>query len=156
VAASGNRTLRGSLMLLGSCVSATNAPKSVSLAWEPNSRPDVAGYRLYAGTRSGVYTQTLELGNNTSTLMSNLVDGTAYFFAVSAYNSAGLESRPSKEVSYTAPRSALTPTPSPTPTRSPTPTSTATPPPTPPAILRITLSVSPSSVTRGGKCYLYG
>jgi len=48
VAASGNRTLRGSLMLLGSCVSATNAAQSVSLAWNRNSGPDVAGYRLYA------------------------------------------------------------------------------------------------------------
>jgi hypothetical protein len=49
-------------MLLGSCVSATNAAESVSLAWDPNSGPDVAGYRLYGGTKSSVYTQTLELG----------------------------------------------------------------------------------------------
>jgi hypothetical protein len=66
-------------MLLGSRVSATNAAESVSLAWDPNSGTDDAGYRLYGGTRSGVYTQKLELGNNTLTSVSNLVDGTAYF-----------------------------------------------------------------------------
>src|SRR6266403_628323 len=39
----------------------------VTLAWDPASSPNIAGYRLHSGTTSGVYSQTIELGNATST-----------------------------------------------------------------------------------------
>jgi hypothetical protein len=96
------------------------AAQSVALAWDPAS--SAAGYRLYCGTTSRVYTQTIEVGTTTQTLVSNLVGGTTYFFAVTAYNTSAVESAPSNEVSYLA---ALA---TPTPTPSPTPTSLATPP----------------------------
>jgi hypothetical protein len=73
------------------------------LAWDLSSSPNIAGYRLYSGTTSGVYSQTSELGNATSTLVSNLVTGKTYFFVVTAYNTMGVESAPSNEVSYLAP-----------------------------------------------------
>jgi len=75
----------------------------VTLAWDPASSPNIAGYRLHSGTTSGVYSQTIELGNATSTLVSNLVTGKTYFFVVTAYNTMGVESAPSNEVSYLAP-----------------------------------------------------
>ena len=75
----------------------------VTLAWDLSSSPDIAGYRLYSGTTSGVYSQTSELGNATSTLVSNLVTGKTYFFVVTAYNTMSVESAPSNEVSYLAP-----------------------------------------------------
>ena len=75
----------------------------VTLAWDLSSSPDIAGYRLYSGTTSGVYSQTSELGNATSTLVSNLVTGKTYFFVVTAYNTMGVESAPSNEVSHLAP-----------------------------------------------------
>src|SRR5258708_4676998 len=107
------------------------AAQSVSLAWDANTASDIVGYRLYTGTASGVYTQQIEVGNNTSTSVSNLVDGTTYFFAVTDYNTSGVESASSNEVSYTAPTATPTPTPTPTPDQSPTPTPTPTPSPTP-------------------------
>jgi hypothetical protein len=75
----------------------------VTLAWDRSSSPNIAGYRLHSGTTSGVYSQTTEVGNVTSTLVSNLVTGKTYFFVVTAYNTMGVESAPSKEVSYLAP-----------------------------------------------------
>src|SRR5438105_1019392 len=105
----------------------TLASQSVGLAWDRSADPSVSGYRLHCGTHSGVYTQTIEIGNATTTLVSNLVSGTRYFFAVTAYNAAGLESPPSNEASYAVP--AATPTPTPTPSSSPSPSPIQTPRP---------------------------
>jgi Fibronectin type III domain len=91
----------------------------VTLAWDPSLSPNIAGYRLRSGTTSGVYTQTIEVGNTTSALLSNLVTGKTYFFMVTAYNTQGVESGPSNEVSYPAPTSSATPTATPKPTASP-------------------------------------
>src|SRR6266404_4733971 len=102
---------------------------TVTLAWDADSDPSVVGYRLHSGITSGVYMQTTEVGSALAVSVSNLVNGNTYFFVVTAYNAAAVESAPSNEVSYTA--STSTPTPPPTPTPSPAPTSTATPTPTP-------------------------
>jgi hypothetical protein len=96
----------------------------VTLAWDPASSPNIAGYRLHSGTTSGVYSQTIELGNATSTLVSNLVTGKTYFFVVTAYNTMGVESAPSNEVSYLAPSPSATPTPTPSATPTFTPRTT--------------------------------
>ncbi len=101
----------------------------VTLAWDPASSPNIAGYRLHSGTTSGVYSQTIELGNATSTLVSNLVTGKTYFFVVTAYNTMGVESTPSNEVSY------LAPSPSATPTPTPSATPTFRPPTTGPSVM---------------------
>ena len=60
-------------------------PALRTLAWDADTAPDIAGYRLYCGTSSGVYTQTIEVGNATATLVSNLTEGKTHFFAVTAY-----------------------------------------------------------------------
>jgi len=114
----------------------------VTLAWDVSSSPNIAGYRLYSGTTSGVYSQTIEVGNATSTLVSNLVTGKTYFFVVTAYNAMGVESAPSNEVSYLVPSPTATPTPTPTPTPTRTLTTTKTPPPTGAAVM---LSPPPGS-----------
>src|ERR1700737_3700494 len=122
----------------------------VTLAWDPDSDPAVVGYRLHSGTTSGVYTQTMEAGNATSILVSNLVAGQTYYFAVTAYNSSAVESAFSNQVSYTAPGSSPTPTPTPSPTAGPSPTPTptsspsATPTPTPVPTPSLTPTPTPS------------
>ena len=88
----------------------------VTLAWDPPLSADVTGYRLYLGTTSGVYNQTSDVGIETTTMVSNLIVGTTYYFVVTAYNSSGLESPFSNEVSFTpTSSSALGPSPTPGP-----------------------------------------
>ena len=41
------------------------AGHTVSLAWDANSEPNLAGYTLYSGTASGLYTLTNRLGRVT-------------------------------------------------------------------------------------------
>jgi hypothetical protein len=67
----------------------------------------VAGYHLYTGIASRNYTNMVELGNATSVTVSNLSQGTTYYFAVTAYDMVGLESSYSGEIAYAVP--ALTP-----------------------------------------------
>ena len=93
--------LCGLLLLLGCWIPQLCAAQTITLAWDPDTAPDIAGYRLYSGIASGVYTKVTEVGNATTTAVSNLVAGTTYFFAVTAYNAAGLESAPSNQISYT-------------------------------------------------------
>lgn len=77
--------------------------RGVTLEWDPNQESDIAGYRLYYGTSSGNYSNTIEVGNETTALVEQLDPAGTYYFAVTAYNTEGLESLPSDEVSYTAP-----------------------------------------------------
>jgi hypothetical protein len=76
--------------------------KNVTLAWDRNSEPDIAGYYLYYGTATGNYATSTNAGNATNVAV-NLVPGTTYFFAVTAFNTAGQESDYSTEISYTVP-----------------------------------------------------
>jgi Fibronectin type III domain len=99
----------------------------VTLAWDP-SLGNIAGYFLYSGTISGSYSQKISVGNTTMAIVSNLNTGQTYFFAVTAYNSAGLESEYSNQVQYTVPA-----VPSPKTTPAPTPHLAGTPLPSPKA-----------------------
>ena len=82
------------------------APQTVTLAWNPSPSSNIAGYRLYLGGASANYTNIIDAGNKTSVTASNLVGGATYFFALTAYNTIGLESAFSTEISYTVPNSA--------------------------------------------------
>src|SRR5215207_8900081 len=75
---------------------------SANLEWDPNTESDLAGYRIYYGNTSGVYGATLDVGNTTRATVENLVVGQSYYFVATAYNTAGLESTPSNEVSFNA------------------------------------------------------
>ena len=74
-----------------------HASQPVSLEWDVNSEPDIVGYRLHYGTSSGQYTTSVDVGNLTRATIQNLADENAYFFTVTAYNMAGLESQTSNE-----------------------------------------------------------
>jgi hypothetical protein len=74
----------------------TNATARVT--WSANSEADLVGYKLYIGTRSGVYTQTIDVGNVTSYAIT-LPKGVTYFFALTAYDRSGNESGRSSELS---------------------------------------------------------
>jgi fibronectin type 3 domain-containing protein len=73
-----------------------------TLTWDsPEISTDVTGYKVYYGTSSMIYTQSIDVGNTTSHTVGNLLDGQTYYFAAVAYNSAGIESGYSNEVSTT-------------------------------------------------------
>ena len=74
----------------------------MTLTWTANGEPDLAGYKVYVGTASGTYSfpgSAFLPGEVTSYTVSNLPKGQTYFFAISAYDSAGNESTLSAEVS---------------------------------------------------------
>ncbi|MBE7503962.1 MAG: fibronectin type III domain-containing protein [Verrucomicrobiales bacterium] len=75
----------------------------VQLAWDPSPSPEVTGYYLYWGTVSQSYDNRKDVGLATTATVTNLVAGTLYYFAVTAYESVGLESDYSNEVSYQPP-----------------------------------------------------
>jgi hypothetical protein len=75
----------------------------VTLAWNPSTGPNVAGYHLYQGVASLTYTNEIDVGNVTNATVSGLTQGVTYYFAVSAYTAAGVESALTTEVSYTPP-----------------------------------------------------
>ena len=72
---------------------------SFQLAWNSNPEPDIAYYRLHIGTASGRYLTVVPVGKVTSHVATNLVAGRTYFFALSAVNTANIESDLSAEVS---------------------------------------------------------
>jgi hypothetical protein len=72
---------------------------TVTLSWDPSTATNLAGYKVYKGTASGVYSSPITVGNVTSYTISNLGIGSTYYFAVTEYNTSGLESGFSNEVS---------------------------------------------------------
>ncbi len=103
----------------------------VTLQWDPNSEPDLDGYKVYyKSDPSGAYNvctdaengkspitvpiEDLADSNNPEYTLTGLTDGVPYFFVVTAYDTEGLESEYSNEVTTSAP----TPSPEPTPTPS--------------------------------------
>src|SRR5947209_7414347 len=92
---------------LGACVIAAtcslapalSSAAQVTLAWDPNTETDLAGYKLYYGTSSGSYPSSVDVGNLTSYTLSGLLEGQIYYLAVTAYNLSLGESDFSNEVS---------------------------------------------------------
>jgi hypothetical protein len=82
--------------------------KSVSLAWNANagtnnSNTNAVGYRLHTGFSSGHYTLSADLGKTTAVTVPLQQSGATYYFMITAYNTAGVESPASNQVSAIAP-----------------------------------------------------
>jgi len=84
------------------------AGTDVTLQWQANTEPDLAGYRVYRGTQAGgPYTQVgtdIACGPNVEECCTfvdqGLSDGT-YFWVATAFDTGGLESEYSNEVTAT-------------------------------------------------------
>ncbi len=84
-------------------VSITNSfAANVTLTWDASTADDIAGYKIYYGNSSRNYNSFVDVGNQTSYTISDLVDGNTYFIAVTAYDINGNESGFSKETSNVA------------------------------------------------------
>jgi len=78
------------------------AAVQVTLAWDPNSEPDLAGYKIHYGTSTRTYRVTYDAGNVNSCTISGLQEGATFYFAATAYDRYGNESDFSEEVVYIA------------------------------------------------------
>jgi len=78
-----------------------NPPAQVSLAWDRSPDASVISYNMYYGVGSRQYTNKTSIGNVTNSTVFLPARGPMYFFAVTASNSAGLESDFSNEATYT-------------------------------------------------------
>jgi hypothetical protein len=70
----------------------------ITLVWDANSEPDIAGYNVYYGRTSGTYVGFITVGGTTAVIG---IRGTrTVYFAVTAYNTNGEESDFSDEVHW--------------------------------------------------------
>ena len=80
----------------------------LSIEWDASPSPGVDGYIVYYGKQSGNYTDSVDVGNTTSCVISDLEEGRTYYFAATAYyknNSDYLEGSPSTELRVDVPAS---------------------------------------------------
>lgn len=75
---------------------------TIKLAWDSNTDPDLAGYKIYYGTATGTYDHFIDAGNVTTYNLTGLTQGQTYFIVVTAYDTSKNESGYSNEVSGTA------------------------------------------------------
>jgi hypothetical protein len=82
---------------------------SITFSWVPptensNGSPltNLAGYKIHYGTASQSYTEVVALNNpSLNRYVLDSLPGGTYYFAITAYNSAGVESTLSGEISAT-------------------------------------------------------
>jgi len=90
---------------------------TAAFSWLPNEETDLAGYKMHYGTTSGNYTETVDVGKpqtvdgRVQAQVDGLIEGTTYYFAATAYDTAGVESEFSEEVVWTATGSGKPPKP---------------------------------------------
>jgi Fibronectin type III domain len=98
------KCLGASLVLLWNLPIMAAPPASpVTLTWQPSPSPAIAGYNIYSGGISGIYTNKVSAGNATSVTLSNLIAGSTYHFTATCYDTVGNESAFSGEAVYTIP-----------------------------------------------------
>jgi len=83
--------------------SAVAEAATVTLEWDPNTEPELAGYKIYWGTSSGNYTSSKDVGNTTTCTITGLDEGKTYYFAATAYDASSNESDYSEQISITVP-----------------------------------------------------
>ncbi len=72
---------------------------SLLVTWRASSDADLAGYKVYYGTRSGTYETIADVQKVTSYQISNVQNGSTYYVAVSSYDNSRNESSRSTEIS---------------------------------------------------------
>ena len=76
----------------------------VTLQWDANTESDLAGYRVYQGNGGdlGTFTRVQEIAAPTTSATIKGLDSASHSFAVTAYNTAGMESAYSNIVTIPA------------------------------------------------------
>jgi hypothetical protein len=90
----------GIMLVAAAITTSARGQNSMTFAWNPSSDSGVAGYHLYEGGACRTYTNMISLGKMTNATVAGLASGCTYFFAVTTYDTNGLESDFSTELSY--------------------------------------------------------
>ena len=83
-----------------------SASGQITLSWDAptenmdgSALTDLAGYRIYYGKNPGQYDQQIQIENpSVTTYVVDELDSTTYYFAATAFNSSGVESSFSSEI----------------------------------------------------------
>jgi len=85
-------------------LSAAAADLNVTLTWNANGEPDLAGYRVYRTDPGGLPEKVAEVGGTrASWLDATARRGVVYRYAVTAFDQAGNESEPAEPVEASLP-----------------------------------------------------
>jgi hypothetical protein len=82
---------------------------SVTMTWNRNQEPDIAGYKIFYGTQSGQYNNSITVPDSAnqplqrSYTVAGLSQGTTYYFALKTFDQAGQKSEYSAETSQNIP-----------------------------------------------------
>ncbi|MCD6199355.1 MAG: fibronectin type III domain-containing protein [Deltaproteobacteria bacterium] len=77
---------------------------SITMTWNRNQEPDIAGYKIFYGTQSGYYTDSITVNDTVnqpqqrSYTIAGLSEGTTYYFVLKAFDRIGQESEYSNEI----------------------------------------------------------
>jgi hypothetical protein len=74
---------------------------TITLAWDANVEPDLAGYKIHYGESSGNYTTIVDVKNVTEVKLDGFTNGKTYYFVATAYDENKNESTYSNEISHT-------------------------------------------------------
>lgn len=87
-----NRLLGSAQLIIGMLICVILSPwisdataKQITFAWDPNTEPNLGGYRLHYGPVSRSYNSVIDVGNQTRYTVFDLDDNQTYYFAVTAY-----------------------------------------------------------------------
>jgi hypothetical protein len=92
--------LRWAIVLAVFAVLSLRAAINVPLAWDTSANTNVAGYKIYYGTASHNYGNSVDVGNVTTATINSLSENTTYYFAATTYDASGLESKFSNEAAF--------------------------------------------------------
>ena len=82
---------------------ADSTPGTATLSWDAVTAPNLGGYKVYYGTASGTYTQSVPVGDVTTYTLGGLNGNATYYMAVAAFDTSNHESPFSNEVSKAIP-----------------------------------------------------
>ncbi len=85
-------------VLLLLLISVTSPAQTLTIRWNANTEPDLAGYKLYWGNESGNYVQSVNVSD--TFFVYGPPPSVITYFAVTAFDTAGNESDYSNEVVY--------------------------------------------------------
>ena len=88
------------IVMLGVCDTWADAA-DVKLAWDANTEPNVAGYKIHWSTVNTIpFSEVGDVGNIMEYTITGLADDTTYFIAATAYDDQGHESEYSNIIEY--------------------------------------------------------